>query len=505
MVSDILEQPAGSRPSAGAATEPSRAASGFRTIMVVTDLASDGEGRLRLAVSLADRFGAELIGVAASEIELPVFGAEYPEAAAEIITREEARATADLASAKTLFLREVGDRTNVEWLEAISWPQSFVQKRSCLADLVVMGRRGRDDAKPGPMELRPGDVVMSIGRPVLVVPPGVSELAARRVVIGWKDFARDPPRPFRQPALPRRGRGGDARPDRAGRPQERCRPCGRLSRAPRSSRPTSWRHGSRRTWWRKHSSTSPSQERPISWSPAPMPIRGRGNGRSAAQPAIFWTSGPSAASSRTERRAAMTAVRPARHRLGEAELRKLRELRTLRREQRKRGRAERPAMTTGQRFADLVAATIGSWRFILIQTVILLAWVFLNVTAYIQRWDPYPFILLNLALSFQAAYAAPFILMSQNRQQSLDRAEAANDYRVNVKAELEIELLHEKIDELRDKEVLALTAAVEHLAALLERGQEVGPQPARPAAAEDAPRMVEPASAIADGKTSREA
>ena len=187
MVSDILEHPAGSGPAAGAGTKPSRATSGLRTIMVVADLANDAESRLRLAVSLADRFGADLIGAAASEIELPVFGAEYPEAAAEIITREETRATTDLANAKTLFLREVGDRTNVEWLEAISSPQSFVQKRSCLADLVVVGRRGRDDAKPGPMELRPGDVVMSIGRPVLVVPPGVSELAARRVVIGWKD------------------------------------------------------------------------------------------------------------------------------------------------------------------------------------------------------------------------------------------------------------------------------------------------------------------------------
>jgi uncharacterized membrane protein len=75
---------------------------------------------------------------------------------------------------------------------------------------------------------------------------------------------------------------------------------------------------------------------------------------------------------------------------------------------------------------------------------------------------------LNLALSFQAADAAPFIMMSQNRQQDVDRREAANDYRVNVKAELEIELLHEKIDQFRDKEVLALTQAVQSLTALLQ-------------------------------------
>jgi uncharacterized membrane protein len=91
------------------------------------------------------------------------------------------------------------------------------------------------------------------------------------------------------------------------------------------------------------------------------------------------------------------------------------------------------------------------------------------VTAYVQQWDPYPFILLNLALSFQAAYAAPFIMMSQNRQQDIDRKEAENDHQINIKAELEIELLHQKIDELREKEVLMLTQAVTDLTELLKR------------------------------------
>lgn len=111
---------------------------------------------------------------------------------------------------------------------------------------------------------------------------------------------------------------------------------------------------------------------------------------------------------------------------------------------------------------------MGSWPFIIDQTTILLVWIALNITAYVQRWDPYPFILLNLVLSFQAAYAAPFIMMSQNRQQDVDRKEAAADYQINVKAELEIELLHQKLDELRDKEVLSLTAAVESLTKLLQ-------------------------------------
>ena len=107
---------------------------------------------------------------------------------------------------------------------------------------------------------------------------------------------------------------------------------------------------------------------------------------------------------------------------------------------------------------------MGSWRFIILQSCILLIWIALNITAWIQHWDPYPFILLNLALSFQAAYAAPFIMMSQNRQQDIDRGRAESDYRINVKAELEIESLHQKMDLLRELEVAALTKAVSDLA-----------------------------------------
>jgi len=150
----------------------------------------------------------------------------------------------------------------------------------------------------------------------------------------------------------------------------------------------------------------------------------------------------------------MARRQPIGHRLQEDEAKLLSELRALRRSQRA---AEPPAgedrLTLGQRIADTVAATMGSWRFIIIQSGLLIFWITINVTAYVRHWDPYPFILLNLALSFQAAYAAPFIMMSQNRQQDVDRREAANDYRINVKAELEIELLHEKIDQLREREV----------------------------------------------------
>jgi uncharacterized membrane protein len=158
--------------------------------------------------------------------------------------------------------------------------------------------------------------------------------------------------------------------------------------------------------------------------------------------------------------------------LHEAEQRLLDELRTLRRGLRgtpESSPAGEPQLTLGQRIADTVAATMGSWTFIIIQSVILLIWIILNVTAYVQQWDPYPFILLNLALSFQAAYAAPFIMMSQNRQQDIDRKSAEHDYQINIKAELEIELLHQKIDQLRETEVLQLTAAVRELTARLAK------------------------------------
>jgi uncharacterized membrane protein len=125
-------------------------------------------------------------------------------------------------------------------------------------------------------------------------------------------------------------------------------------------------------------------------------------------------------------------------------------------------------LTRGQRVADRVAALIGSWRFILIQSSAISVWIVGNVLAGQPSWDPYPFILLNLLLSFQAAYTAPAIMMSQNRQSELDRRHAQNDYEVNVKAELEIELLHEKIDLMKARELLLLAQAVKDLSAQIE-------------------------------------
>jgi len=158
----------------------------------------------------------------------------------------------------------------------------------------------------------------------------------------------------------------------------------------------------------------------------------------------------------------------------ESEQQLLNKLRTLRRKKRdgRESPGGTPPLTVGQKIADTVAATMGSWKFIIIQSIILLIWIVLNLVAFFQHWDPYPFILLNLALSFQAAYAAPFIMMSQNRQQDIDRQAAESDYHVNIKAELEIELLHQKIDQLRETEVLHLTEVVHELSDMLKKAQD---------------------------------
>ena len=111
--------------------------------------------------------------------------------------------------------------------------------------------------------------------------------------------------------------------------------------------------------------------------------------------------------------------------------------------------------TPGQHAADAVASFGGSWTFVGLFGATLLVWVVLNAVLLVSRgstFDPYPYILLNLLLSMLAAIQAPIILMSQNRQSEKDRLSAEHDYEVNLKAELEIMLLHEKLDLLREKQ-----------------------------------------------------
>ena len=102
----------------------------------------------------------------------------------------------------------------------------------------------------------------------------------------------------------------------------------------------------------------------------------------------------------------------------------------------------------GDKIADKVANGMGSWRFIIWQTVIVMVWMVLNVIGFVRHWDVYPFILLNLIFSTQAAYAAPIIMMSQNRQNLRDREQALNDYETNLKAKKEIEALQVQLNKL---------------------------------------------------------
>lgn len=129
------------------------------------------------------------------------------------------------------------------------------------------------------------------------------------------------------------------------------------------------------------------------------------------------------------------------------------------------------SLTLGQRLADRIAAFGGSWPFIVLFLGVLATWIALNSIVLPragQAFDPYPYILLNLFLSMLAAIQAPIILMSQNRQAAKDRLDVSHDYEVNLKAELEIQALHEKLDSLREGQWEQWIALQEQQVALLE-------------------------------------
>jgi uncharacterized membrane protein len=131
--------------------------------------------------------------------------------------------------------------------------------------------------------------------------------------------------------------------------------------------------------------------------------------------------------------------------------------------------------TFGERVADRIAEFGGSWTFIGLFLATLLAWVVLNSYVLARRdaaFDPYPYILLNLFLSMIASLQAPVIMMSQNRQTEGDRIDAAHDYEVNLKAEIEIMALHEKLDEMRHSEFIGMRDDIVRLAEQVKRIDE---------------------------------
>jgi len=121
------------------------------------------------------------------------------------------------------------------------------------------------------------------------------------------------------------------------------------------------------------------------------------------------------------------------------------------------------ALGFGSRLADSVANGMGSWRFIILQTLFVIVWMGLNLAAYTYHWDVYPFILLNLLFSTQAAYAAPIIMMSQNRQSERDRVQAQSDYQTNVDAKLEIEALAIRLDKIETEKLDKIIKMLEEM------------------------------------------
>ncbi len=111
------------------------------------------------------------------------------------------------------------------------------------------------------------------------------------------------------------------------------------------------------------------------------------------------------------------------------------------------------SLSYGDRIADTVANGMGSWSFIIWQSIIVVVWMVLNIVGFVQHWDVYPFILLNLIFSTQAAYAAPIIMMSQNRQNQRDRIQAMNDYKTNIDAKKEIESLQIQLNKLETEKL----------------------------------------------------
>jgi len=117
----------------------------------------------------------------------------------------------------------------------------------------------------------------------------------------------------------------------------------------------------------------------------------------------------------------------------------------------------------GSRLADSVAKEMGSWRFIVLQTVLVILWMGLNIVGFFYHWDVYPFILLNLLFSTQAAYAAPIIMMSQNRQSERDRLQAQADYQTNIEAKQEIEALTIILNKLDVEKLDKIIAMLEEM------------------------------------------
>ncbi|RXF73161.1 universal stress protein [Hansschlegelia zhihuaiae] len=159
----------------------------FASVMAHFDLGPWAEARGRLAATLADEFGARLIGVAAEQPLAPVYAEGLPNVAEEVTEEERHRTSRDLAAAKRAFEAVAGSRNDVEWRAAFAHPERFLIEQARAADIIVVGRGATYDERDPNLGVSPGTIAMECGRPILIVPPEKDHMTAHKVVVAWKD------------------------------------------------------------------------------------------------------------------------------------------------------------------------------------------------------------------------------------------------------------------------------------------------------------------------------
>ncbi|HEV7257408.1 MAG TPA: universal stress protein [Bosea sp. (in: a-proteobacteria)] len=165
---------------------PSAETPRYGGVLVPVHLGAGAEATVRFAARLARELSCRLIGTGGDEVELPYFGDGTGIVDAVLVENARVVVQEDLAKAEALF-RRVAAGADLVWRCAVEQPRSLVLTQARAADLVILARQGPDDEALGRMGVAPGDIVLELGRPVLVVPPGVETLAARSVVVAWKD------------------------------------------------------------------------------------------------------------------------------------------------------------------------------------------------------------------------------------------------------------------------------------------------------------------------------
>lgn len=159
----------------------------YAAILVATDLSAHAKHRLALAFDLADRFSSHVIGIAAREIQLPYYADGSAVMVPDIVDLELKQAAKEIGEAEALFREAAGARSAIEWRNAVTPSGSYFAEQGRAADLAIVGSQDALDDRTGGMAIDPGDAVMATGRPVLVVPPGISRINGHSVIVAWSN------------------------------------------------------------------------------------------------------------------------------------------------------------------------------------------------------------------------------------------------------------------------------------------------------------------------------